>query len=98
MENHFCRLPWQNGQTYGEIIETYVDYITKIFGEKAIVVFDGYSSTPSAKDVQFTKTSKMNMKKQQILENTTNKQNFINMLSSNLTLFVQAPPFSFFSL
>ena len=92
------RLPWQKGQTYGEIIQTYVDYITKRFGEETTVVFDGYSSTPSTKDVthlrrtkekisrevQFTKTSQMNMKKQQFLANTTNKQNFINMLSSSL--------------
>ena len=51
------RLPfWQKGQTYGEIIQTYVDYITKRFGEETTVVFDGYSSTPSTKDVTHLRT------------------------------------------
>ena len=87
------RIPWTQGSTYGEICTVYVDYVTKKYGE-AVVVFDGYEKS-STKDmvhlrrakgcsgvaVSFTKDTKMNMKKETFLSNSTNKQQFINMLS-----------------
>ena len=74
----------------------YTDYVAKKYGE-AIVIFDGYSES-STKDVvhqrrakgqvgvavTFTEDMKLTMKKVNFLANSTNKQQFINMLGNYL--------------
>ena len=64
----------------------------------AVIVFDGYVSAPSTKDVvhirrarshssplvNFTKDMVCTMKKDDFLANQTNKQRFINLLSDDL--------------
>ena len=92
------RLSLQKGHNYDEIISKYVDYVLKRFSAESIVVFDGYTSSPSTKDmthlrrskgkssteVHFSGQSKLNMTKEQFLSNSKNKQRFIDMLSSSL--------------
>ena len=87
------RIPWTRGATYRDICTVYV---AKKYGE-AIVIFDGYSES-STKDmvhqrrakgqagvtVTFTEDMKLTMKKVNFLANSTNKQQFINMLGSYL--------------
>ena len=43
-------VPSKSGQTYGAVINLYVEYVEDKFG-KATIVFDGYAERPSAKDV-----------------------------------------------
>ena len=90
------RIPWTRGATYREICTVYTDYVVKKYGE-AIVVFDGYGES-STKDmvhqrrakgqagiaVTFTEDMKLTMKKVNFLANSTNKQQFINMLGNYL--------------
>ena len=91
------RIPWPQGfPTYKETCDMYCRYVTGKYGD-AIVVFDGYSHS-STKDmthqrrtggktatiVTFTDEMKLTMKKDHFLSNSSNKQCFINMLSSYL--------------
>ena len=43
-------IPWERGVTYATIVHSYVRFIMKRF-KHCTVVFDGYSSDPSTKDV-----------------------------------------------
>ncbi|WAR15643.1 LOW QUALITY PROTEIN: hypothetical protein MAR_005748 [Mya arenaria] len=77
-------------------IQLHMQYVTRKYGE-AIVVFDGYEGT-STKDmthqrraggstgatVTFDEDMPVTMKKEEFLANSTNKQQFINMLSGHL--------------
>jgi len=87
------RIPWQKGSTYNKIYQKYTDYVMEHY-RQASVVFDGYDSGPSTKDsahlrrtreqmteVHFTGSTIMNVKKDQFLSNTKNKQSFIFVLS-----------------
>ena len=89
------RIPWSKGfPTYKEISEMYCQYVMQKYGA-AILIFDGYnrSSTKdmthqrrtdgkAATTITFSDDMKLTMKKDHFLPNTTNKQSFINMLSS----------------
>ena len=89
------RIPWPQGfPTYREICDMYCQYVTRKYGA-AIVIFDGYnrSSTKdmthqrrtggkTATPVTFSDDMKLTMKKDHFLSNLSNKQSFINMLSS----------------
>ena len=91
------RLPWNKGETFGSICETYVDYVTRRY-QTPTIVFDGYSTGSSTKDcthvrrtrgvtcpkVQFKDTTPFRSKKELFLTNVENKQAFINMLSQRL--------------
>ena len=44
------RVKWPRSGTYGDILSLYTSYVQKYYGSSAVVVFDGYSSGPSAKD------------------------------------------------
>ena len=44
------KIPWSRGSTFASIIGTYVRYITQRY-RNPVVVFDGYVSGPSTKDV-----------------------------------------------
>ena len=84
------------GGTYREICTVHTHYVVKKYGE-AIVVFDGYGES-STKDmvhqrrakgqagvaVTYTEDMKLTMKKANFLANSTNKQQFINMLGNYL--------------
>ena len=91
------RIPWPRGfPTYRDICDLYCNYVTRKYSA-AIVVFDGYTSS-STKDmtqqrraggktgttVTFSDDMKVTMKKDHFLSNSSNKQSFINMLSSYL--------------
>ncbi len=90
------RVVWKKGETFGEIAEKYVDYVTRNFNNP-IVVFDGYSG-PSIKDathhrrakganslkVIFTANTPLKSKKELFLANSENKQNFLMLLDEKL--------------
>ena len=91
------RKPWTQGSTFGEICTAYTTYLSKQ-KKDPIVVFDGYLSGPSIKDVthirrshgvtstsvDFKATTPFRGKKEKFLTNPENKQRFINMLGSYL--------------
>ena len=91
------RIPWSRGATYNQIFEQYTTYVIRKYG-RIIVVFDGYSETPSTKDcahmrrptgtigvaVHFTSSMALQMKKEEFLSNKQNKQRFIGLLSARL--------------
>ena len=93
------RIPWKQGQTYKTIINNQAEYVNRKYG-RAIVVFDGYEGGPSTKDavhlkrtagavgptVNFTLNMVMKCKKTDFLNNTTNKQCFINLLAAQLKI------------
>ena len=92
------RIPWKTGQTYEEICQIYVNHVITIYGLGTTVVFDGYSSQSTTKDVthnrrshgnvgptvHFTPGMTLKLKKESFLSNKTNKQQFIKLLSSKL--------------
>lgn len=91
------RIPWDTGKTYNAIAQSYSDYIRDKYSPFAIVVFDGYSNTPSTKDsthtrrngrpgrkVTFTGGMVLKLKKHEFLSNSENKQRFINLLTEKL--------------
>ena len=42
-------IPWQVKDTCKKILQSYVKYVTKHYGQ-AVVIFDGYAAGPSTKD------------------------------------------------
>ena len=44
------RLTWGRGVTYNQVLQSYVNFVTRNSG-KASVIFYGYTSCPSTKDV-----------------------------------------------
>ncbi|KAL8582661.1 hypothetical protein ACOMHN_035426 [Nucella lapillus] len=91
-------LSWARGCTYNAIAQSYIDFVKRMFG-KGIVVFDGYSSNPSTKDIahlrrkQRTKVASdfvfdgetlLSVPKENFLANENNKGRFISLLSSHL--------------
>jgi len=91
------KIPWLRGSRYNSIVETYVRHVKQRF-DKPIIIFDGYTSGPSTKDithlrrgrgksspdVQFTPNMTLQTRKDLFLANSINKQRFINLLSSEL--------------
>lgn len=91
------KIPWPRGSTYASIVESYVRHVRQRFG-KPVIVFDGYTSGPSTKDithlrrckgksstdVQFTSDMTLQTRKDLFLANPINKQRFINLHSSEL--------------
>lgn len=90
------RIPWARGSTYKGICTQYTEYVTKKYGQ-AKVVFDGYDGTSTkgtahqrrargnaGATVTFDEDMQATMKEEQFLANKTNKQHFINMLSTKL--------------
>ena len=86
------KIPWARGVTFKSACKLYVDYCKKI--NQPTIVFDGYQSRPSTKDVTHLRRCKntgaqvnfdINMviatKKENFLSNQVNKQSFVNMLS-----------------
>lgn len=91
------RIPWRRGTTFEEIVQTYVFFVRTKY-QNAVIVFDGYMSGPTTKDIIHLKRGKgmkaqtvhfaLNMalqsSKEQFLCNTENKQRFIHALGSAL--------------
>ena len=51
------KIPWTAGSTYSEVAGSYVDYVTRHFGQAA-VVFDSYTDTPTTKNCTQLKRTK----------------------------------------
>ena len=93
------QIPWKRGMKYSEIFKLYTEYIRKKYNS-AIVVFDGYKSGPSTKDmahlrrtsgcsgteIKFNENMILTVKKQLFLLNKGNKQLFINELGRKLQM------------
>ena len=87
------RVPWPRGYTVAAICKLYVDYVKQRY-QHCTIVFDGYEEGPTTKDpthqrraggslgpvVNFTSQTVMKLKKDLFLNNTVNKQKFINVL------------------
>ncbi|XP_076040893.1 uncharacterized protein LOC143025304 [Oratosquilla oratoria] len=91
------RIPWPRGSTYDSVCQIYVRYVTQKYGA-AVIVFDGYRDEPTTKDatqqrrtgtcssltVNFGGDMIIQSKKEDFLNNKTNKQRFIHFLSDKL--------------
>lgn len=90
------RISWRQNETYDSIANSYADFTLKTYG-KSIIVFDGYSSSPTIKDMthrrRSTKTSRnVNLspsmkfvgQKENFLANKNNKQAFISLVGDIL--------------
>ena len=44
------KLNWKKGETFKIIFQNYLNYILKHYGERSVVVFDGYPDMPTTKD------------------------------------------------
>ena len=91
------RVPWSRGDTYGDICQQYVRYISKHYGTP-FVVFDGYLGGPSTKDVVNQKRSVTYVgatvqvlgsmvfkgKREDFLSNKGNKHRFTTLLHDHL--------------
>lgn len=91
------RIPWPRGSTYDSVCQIYVRYVTQKYGA-AVIVFDGYKDEPTTKDatqqrrtgtcssltVNFAGDMIIKSKKEDFLNNKTNKQRFIHFLSDKL--------------
>ena len=92
------RLSWAKGMTYNQVIQSYTEFVHRNY-PGSVVVFDGYSSNPSTKDVthmrrksQRTAASDTDFdgdmlvcdSRETFLSNHVNKQRFITKLSAAL--------------
>ena len=89
--------PWKRGSTFQHIISAYVQFVNYHY-PRAVVVFDGYVSGPSTKDmthlrrtkgqkraaVHFSTDMALQSSKEQFLVNKENKQRFISALGATL--------------
>ena len=81
------RIPWKKGDTFEDIASMYMKHVSKNF-LNPVVVFDGYKSRSTTKDmthnprskgvfgqkVMFTPTMPLRSKKENFLSNSDNKQ------------------------
>ena len=90
------RVPWKKGSTYGDIVNTYVEFTCKNYGQ-ATVVFDGYLDLSSVKDcahdrrrtkhhpnISVSLEAVFDGKKDDFLSNNHNKQKLIDLISNKL--------------
>ena len=91
------KIPWTAVSTYSEVAGSYVDYVTRHFGQAA-VVFDSYTDTPTTKNctqlkrtkglscatIEFSPNMKIVKSKEEFLRNPKNKQRFIDLLTERL--------------
>ncbi len=86
------RVPWFKNESYSTIMDRYHKYVSSKYPE-AVIVFDGYESGPSPKDmvhlrrnklpgreVVFAKDMILTTRKEEVLSNTSNKVHFIQIL------------------
>jgi len=49
---------WPSNQTFGNICDSYISYVKKNYGEKSVIIFDGYEkSSQNTKNVERLKRS-----------------------------------------
>ena len=91
------RIRWTKHSTYTEIANSYAKFVNANYG-KAIVVFDGYESGPSTKDmihsrrttkfvsrtINFSTSTKFVGLKERFLANTSNKERIIQLIGDTL--------------
>ena len=90
------RVPWNRGNTYGEIAVSYAEFTVRHYG-LATVVFDGYCSGPSIKDathrrrgydatptINFTQDTLFTGRKDEFLARSSNKQRLIDLITTEL--------------
>lgn len=91
------RIPWPKKISYNKLTDIYIDDVKRIH-EDAKTVFDGYSNEPSTKDnthkkrtagkigptINFKPEMIVPLQKKDFLNNTSNKQRFVDLLSDRL--------------
>ena len=90
------RLPWNKGDLYGAIAESYAEFTVRNYG-LATVVFDGYGAGASIKDnthqrrgknlhpvISFTEETEFSGKKEDFLSRDKNKAAMITLISAAL--------------
>ena len=94
---HRLRAPWKRGSTFDSILQAYIEFVNEQY-PNAVVVFDGYMSGPSTKDmthlrrskgkkglaVHFQAGMKLQTSKEEFLVNVENKDSFIKALGTEL--------------
>lgn len=92
------KVKWTLGQLFSSIIMNYVKYIQNHYGNKCVIVFDGYESVTikesernrrahsgASADVIFNETMPLKISQQKFLLNKKNKVHIIEMLKKNWT-------------
>lgn len=88
------KLPWTKGTTYNDIYNKDIQYVIRLYGDRTIIVFDGYDGKPSTKytthirrskgkvgrAVFFKGDMKLNMTKEDFLLKLDTNQRFLEML------------------
>lgn len=94
------RVHWRKGIRFSEVLHQYKNFILRRYGNYPLVVFDGYQDVLSTKDhehsrrslkivsrcpdVSFDTDTPVIFEQQAFLANASNKDNFIQLLSSHL--------------
>jgi hypothetical protein len=94
------KVRWLMGSTFGDLVSCYATFVARHFGNKAWIVFDGYTSGPTTKDhehsrrtskkasvapdVHFDSCSVVTFDQEAFLSNASNKQRFISLLAQHL--------------
>lgn len=91
------KVKWQEGGLYKDVVDQYVQYISKHFFSEVTIVFDGYNNGPSTKDSEhdrrsfksspdiiFEDTTPVCCKQSSFLCNENNKQKFVDLLTGHL--------------
>ena len=92
------KIKWEKGMTYEEIALLYANYVVTKYGSNATIIFDGYESGNSTKDmthrirnnatgpkINFNEKMKFQSKKDIFLSNSFNKQRMIYLIGEKLT-------------
>jgi len=90
------KIRWTKGTSYADIVTQYVTFVKSKFGNHALVVFDGYTTSPSTKDhehkrrrnkvsniapcVNLKATKTVIFERESFMANMLNKRDFVNML------------------
>lgn len=88
---------WPNNETYGEIIERYVETVVEKYGKDCHLVFDGYPDYPTTKGLEHIRRSKRTLRElnftlnmqcttnqSKFFANPTHKSQFIELLVQKL--------------
>lgn len=73
------RIFWPKNETYGEIIERYVENVVKKYGKDCHLVFDGYPDYPTTEGLEHVRRSKRTLRELKFTLNmqcTTNQSKF----------------------
>ncbi|XP_031335335.1 uncharacterized protein LOC116165167 isoform X2 [Photinus pyralis] len=93
------KVVWPEKKTFGQICDSYIEYLKKKYTSTAVVVFDGYSdaqrgtkqmermrrSMTQSVDIQFNDKMVPTVPQEKFLSNPYNKSRFISMLLQKLS-------------